>query len=258
MHRKLTDRRLVLASHNAGKLVEMRELMRPYGIEIVSAGELGLPEPDETGLTFKENAEIKALASATGANLPALSDDSGLCVDVLAGAPGIYSARWAGDSKDFTAAMQRIEDLLEKVGAIAPQLRTAHFVSALTLAWPDGHCETFEGRVFIRAQQQIRRLVGGNPERVISRVRCRDVAAQTLPIVVPATGFALQAGEDAGLVGPAREKVRVVRHSPERKPVATEIEIQFAMDARDLGLKFTTDRGQKESKEQTDSGDGHG
>ena len=148
MHRKLTDRRLVLASHNAGKLVEMRELMRPYGIEIVSAGELDLPEPDETGLTFKENAEIKALASATGANLPALSDDSGLCVDVLAGAPGIYSARWAGDSKDFTAAMQRIEDLLEKVGAIAPQLRTAHFVSALTLAWPDGHCETFEGKVF--------------------------------------------------------------------------------------------------------------
>ena len=148
MNRKLTDRRLVLASHNAGKLVEMRELMRPYGIEIVSAGELGLPEPEETGLTFKENAEIKALASATGANLPALSDDSGLCVDVLASAPGIYSARWAGDSKDFAAAMQRIEDLLEKVGAIAPQLRTAHFVSALTLAWPDGHCETFEGKVF--------------------------------------------------------------------------------------------------------------
>ena len=148
MNRKLTDRRLVLAIHNAGKLVEMRELMRPYGIEIVSAGELGLPEPEETGLTFKENAEIKALASATGANLPALSDDSGLCVDVLAGAPGIYSARWAGDSKDFAAAMQRIEDLLEKVGAIAPQLRTAHFVSALTLAWPDGHCETFEGKVF--------------------------------------------------------------------------------------------------------------
>lgn len=148
MHRKLTDRRLVLASHNAGKLVEMRELMRPYGVEIVSAGELGLPEPEETGLTFKENAEIKALASATGANLPALSDDSGLCVDVLAGAPGIYSARWAGEFKDFAVAMQRIEDLLEKVGAIAPQLRTAHFVSALTLAWPDGHCETFEGKVF--------------------------------------------------------------------------------------------------------------
>ncbi len=148
MHRQLTERRLILASHNSGKLVEMRELMHPYGVEIVSASELGLPEPDETGLTFKENAEIKALASATSAGLPALSDDSGLCVDALGGDPGIYSARWAGDTKDFGAAMRKIEDLLQQAGAKTPQQRKAHFVSALTLAWPDGHCETFEGMVY--------------------------------------------------------------------------------------------------------------
>jgi XTP/dITP diphosphohydrolase len=148
MHRPLNAPRLVLASHNAGKLREMRELMAGYGIEIVSAGELGLPEPEETGSDFMENAEIKALAAAKAANLPAFADDSGLCVDALGGEPGIYSARWAGGSKDFYGAMKKVADLLEKAGANQPDQRRAHFVSALALAWPDGHVEHFEGKVF--------------------------------------------------------------------------------------------------------------
>ncbi len=145
-HRKITGR-LVIATHNSGKLAEMRELLAPYGIEAVSAGELNLPEPEETGTTFAANARIKAEAAANATGLPAFADDSGLCVDALDSQPGIYSARWAGPSKDFMAAMTQIERLLQERGAIAPAQRKAHFVSALCVAWPDGHLEEVEERV---------------------------------------------------------------------------------------------------------------
>lgn len=144
MGRKLAGR-IVVATHNGGKLREMRELLAPYGIEAVSAGELGLGEPEETGVDFAGNALIKARAAAEAAQLPAFADDSGLCVDALGGAPGIYSARWAGESKDFGAAMERIRREVEATGA-APPWR-AHFVSALAVCWPDGHVEQVEGRV---------------------------------------------------------------------------------------------------------------
>ncbi|MEX0921445.1 MAG: RdgB/HAM1 family non-canonical purine NTP pyrophosphatase [Rhodovibrionaceae bacterium] len=142
MPRQLDPGRLILASHNPGKLREIAALVAPHGLEVVSAGELGLPEPEETGRTFAENAKLKALAAAIGAQLPALADDSGLAVTALGGAPGIYSARWAGPGKDFAAAMQRVER--ELAGA---EDRSACFVCALCLSWPDGHCETFEGRI---------------------------------------------------------------------------------------------------------------
>jgi XTP/dITP diphosphohydrolase len=146
MHRRITGK-LVIATHNPGKLVEMRELLAPYGIEAVSAGELNLDEPDETGDSFQANARIKAVAAANASGLPAFADDSGLAVDALDGAPGIYSARWAGPSKDFTAAMTQIERLLQERGATTADKRTAHFVSALCVAWPDGHLEDVEARV---------------------------------------------------------------------------------------------------------------
>jgi XTP/dITP diphosphohydrolase len=146
MHRRLTGR-LVIATHNPGKLAEMRELLAPHGIEAVSAGDLGLAEPDETGETFAANARIKASAAAKAAQLPAFADDSGIVVDALDGAPGIYSARWAGENKDFDAAMTRIERLLRERGATQPSQRRAHFVSALCIAWPDGHLEQVEARV---------------------------------------------------------------------------------------------------------------
>lgn len=145
--RPLGAGKLVIASHNPGKLKEIAALLAPFGIEVISAGELGLPEPEETGLTFAENARIKALAAAEGADLPALSDDSGLAVEALDGAPGIYSARWAGPGKDFAVAMQKVEEELAKAAANGNDSRAAHFVCALCLAWPDGHSEVFEGRV---------------------------------------------------------------------------------------------------------------
>ena len=136
----------MIATHNPGKLAEMRELLAPHGIEAVSAGELGLAEPEETGETFVANARIKAVAAAEAAQLPAFADDSGLVVDALDGAPGIFSARWAGPAKDFGAAMSRIERLLQERGAKEPAQRKAHFVSALCVAWPDGHLEEVEAR----------------------------------------------------------------------------------------------------------------
>ena len=142
---RILSGKVVIATHNAGKLVEMRELLEPFGVAAVSAGELGLPEPEETGTMFAENAAIKARAAAEASGLPAFADDSGLCVDALDGAPGIFSARWAGASKDFSGAMARILAELDRRGAAD---RRAHFVSALVLAWPDGHTELFEGRVF--------------------------------------------------------------------------------------------------------------
>ena len=145
-HRRL-EGKIVVATHNAGKLREMRELLEPHGIEAVSAGELGLGEPEETGSTFAANAEIKARAAAEATGLPAFADDSGICVEGLGGAPGIYSARWAGDGKDFAAAMARIDAQLRERGFLAPDERRAHFVSALSLVWPDGHQEAFEARV---------------------------------------------------------------------------------------------------------------
>jgi XTP/dITP diphosphohydrolase len=145
-HRPITGR-LVIATHNPGKLKEMRELLNPYGITAVSAGELGLGEPEETGLSFRENARIKAIAATDATDLPAFADDSGLTVDALDGAPGIYSARWAGETKDFQHAMQTVEDRLRERGAETPSQRRAHFVSALCVAWPDGHVEEFEASV---------------------------------------------------------------------------------------------------------------
>jgi XTP/dITP diphosphohydrolase len=137
--------KLVIATHNAGKLREMRELLAPYGVEAISAGELGLSEPEETGVDFVSNALIKARAAAKSADLPAFADDSGLCVEALGGAPGIYSARWAGESKDFSAAMAKIDDEVKKSGSPS---RRAHFVSALAVVWPDGQEFTVEGKVF--------------------------------------------------------------------------------------------------------------
>jgi XTP/dITP diphosphohydrolase len=145
MHRRI-EGKLVIATHNRGKLAEMRELLAPYGIEAVSAGDLGLDEPEETGKTFVANARIKAIAAAKAAKLPAFADDSGLVVDALEGAPGIYSARWAGPNKDFNDAMSRIERLLLERGATAAGKRGAHFVSALCVAWPDDHLEEVEAR----------------------------------------------------------------------------------------------------------------
>jgi len=146
-HRRLSSDHLVIATHNSGKLAEMRELLAPYGITAQSAGELNLVEPDESGMTFAENARIKAQAAARAARLPAFADDSGLAVEALDGAPGIHSARWAGPDRDFGHAMERIEQQLRACGATMPAQRRAQFVSALCLAWPDGHTEDFEARV---------------------------------------------------------------------------------------------------------------
>jgi len=143
---RLIEGKLIIATHNPGKLWEMRELLKPYNIDAVSAGDLGLPEPEETGDTFIANAELKALASARGGGLMAMADDSGLCVDALNGAPGIYSARYAGESRDFAAAMQKLEKEILATGA-KPPFR-AHFVSVISLAWPDGRAVSFEGKVF--------------------------------------------------------------------------------------------------------------
>jgi XTP/dITP diphosphohydrolase len=137
----------VIATHNPGKLAEMRDLLSTYGVVAVSAGELRLPEPEETGATFRANARIKATAAAQSSDMPAFADDSGLAVDALGGEPGIHSARWAGPQKDFHAAMQKIDKLLAAHGATTPDRRRAHFVSALCVAWPDGHVEEFEARV---------------------------------------------------------------------------------------------------------------
>jgi len=139
--------RLVLASHNAGKLREFQELFEPFGLEIVSAGELDLPEPDETGTTFAENARIKAHAAASASGMLALSDDSGLCVDALGGDPGVYTANWAGPNKDFTHGMKRVEDALQAANATTPSQRRGSFNATLCLAHPDGRDWLFEGKV---------------------------------------------------------------------------------------------------------------
>jgi XTP/dITP diphosphohydrolase len=141
MPRGFTEKKLVLASHNKGKAKEIAELLEPFDIEVISAASLGLPEPEETEDSFIGNAKLKALAATRASKLPALADDSGICVDSLDGAPGIFSARWAGPTKDFGDAMARV------LKGIAGKPRGAHFVAALALAWPDDHCEVFEGKV---------------------------------------------------------------------------------------------------------------
>jgi len=143
--RKLAPGKLVIASHNAGKLREIQALLAPYGIETVSAGDLDIPEPEETGTSFVANAELKARFSADLSGLPALADDSGLSVEALKGDPGIFSARWAGPKRDFGAAMHLVEQKIEMAGENVG--RDAHFTCVLSLAWPDGHVESFEGRV---------------------------------------------------------------------------------------------------------------
>jgi XTP/dITP diphosphohydrolase len=138
---------LALASHNPGKARELSELVAPFGLTVRSAAELGLAEPEETGTTFEENARLKARAAAKASGLPALADDSGLTVDALGGEPGIYSARWAGPSKDFAIAMRAVEDRLQRAGATAPDQRRAKFVAVLSLAWPDGESREWRGEV---------------------------------------------------------------------------------------------------------------
>ena len=136
MAHRFTGGKLVVASHNAGKVREIRELLASFSADVISAGDLGLPEPEETGTTFIANAELKARAGGDRRQLAALADDSGICVEALGGAPGIYSARWAGPDKDFAFAMKRVETELARSN---PD-RRAHFICALSLAWPDGHC----------------------------------------------------------------------------------------------------------------------
>ncbi len=148
--RKLETRTIVVASHNAGKIAEIADLIGPFGFSAKSAAELKFEEPDETGTTFEENAAIKALASARASGLPALSDDSGLVVDALDGAPGVYTANWAereDGSRDFLMAMEKVEKALADRGATTPEQRSGRFVSVLCLAWPDGHTEMFRGEV---------------------------------------------------------------------------------------------------------------
>jgi len=148
--RTLEGKKIVVASHNKGKLAEIADLIAPFGFEAKSAAEYGLPEPEETGTTFEENAYIKAHSAASATGLPALSDDSGLVVDALDGAPGVYTADWAetgNGTRDFAMAMRKVEDLLQEKGATTPDRRTGRFVAVLCLAWPDGHAEYFRGEV---------------------------------------------------------------------------------------------------------------
>lgn len=144
MTRKLEGDTLVVASHNKGKVREINELISPFGLEAKSASELNLPEPEETGTTFEANALLKAEAAAKATGLPALADDSGFCVVALNGDPGVYSARWAGETKDFSRAMRNVQEKLE---AAETKDRRAYFVACLCLAWPDGHYEMFRGEV---------------------------------------------------------------------------------------------------------------
>ncbi|KPB02065.1 RdgB/HAM1 family non-canonical purine NTP pyrophosphatase [Ahrensia marina] len=148
MSRRLEKGKLVIATHNAGKLKEIRELIEPFGFEVTSAGELGLPEPEEDGTTFEHNARIKAIAAMEATGFPALSDDSGLCVDALDGEPGVYTADWAelpDGSRDFDMAMRNVEEKLQAKGADTREKRTGSFNATLCLAWPDGHCEFYKG-----------------------------------------------------------------------------------------------------------------
>ena len=144
MTRRLEEGKLVVASHNPGKVREIAQLLAPFKLEVVSADDLDLAEPEETGDTFRANAELKALAAAQASGLPALADDSGLCVNALNGAPGVHSARWAGPTRDFDFALEKLRRGMIEAGLSDT---SAYFVCGLALAWPDGHIEYFEGRV---------------------------------------------------------------------------------------------------------------
>jgi len=146
-HRLRRGDRLVVATHNRGKLREFESLLAPRGLGVLLASDLGLPEPEETGTTFEENARIKAIAAAEAAKIPALADDSGVAVDALGGEPGVYSARWAGPEKDFRAAMARVEEKLREAGAMTPEKRGARFIAVLCLAFPDGANEIYRGEI---------------------------------------------------------------------------------------------------------------
>jgi XTP/dITP diphosphohydrolase len=148
--RRLVGQTIIVATHNEGKVREINDLLGPFGLSARSAKELGLPEPEETGTTFEENAYTKAFSAAKATGLPALSDDSGLCVDALDGEPGVYTADWAEKpegGRDFAMAMEKVERALEARGAYSARERTARFVAVLCLAWPDGHAEYFRGEV---------------------------------------------------------------------------------------------------------------
>lgn len=145
--KSLRGAKLVVASHNRGKLKEIDDLLKPFGVETVMAGDLGLPEPEETETSFEGNARLKSEHAAKASGLAAISDDSGLCVDSLQGDPGVYSARWASPSKDFALAMRKIEEKLRAAGAATPDKRKAHFISALAVSWPGGETRCYEGRV---------------------------------------------------------------------------------------------------------------
>jgi len=155
MARQFTKQKLVIASHNPGKVGEISKLLASYGADVISAGDLNLPEPDETGDTFIANAELKARVSMQGSGLAALADDSGLCVNALGGDPGLYSARWAGPRKDFNAAMTLVHDRLRNFDD-----KSAYFICVLALAWPDGHVETFEGKITGQIVEPARGLNG--------------------------------------------------------------------------------------------------
>lgn len=148
MRRLTNGSKLVVASHNPGKVWEINQLLAPYGLNAVSAGDLGLSEPEETETTFEGNARLKAVAAAAGSGLPSLADDSGIEIDCLDGAPGIYSARWAGPGKDFGVAMKKVADEISVRSAWGPPAPRANFISVLCLAWPDGETQIFEGKVF--------------------------------------------------------------------------------------------------------------
>ncbi|WP_321448150.1 RdgB/HAM1 family non-canonical purine NTP pyrophosphatase [uncultured Cohaesibacter sp.] len=146
-NRLSADTPLVVASHNKGKIREIKDLLGHYGLSIKTATELDLEEPEETGTTFEANAELKAMAAAKATGLPALADDSGFAVDALDGDPGIYSARWAGPDRDFAQAMRNVEEKLQALGATTPEKRGCRFVAVLCLAWPDGETHFFRGEV---------------------------------------------------------------------------------------------------------------
>ncbi len=147
MTRTLRDEKVVIATHNAGKLEEFRQILAPFGVNAASAGELGLSEPEETESSFEGNARIKARAAMQATGLVTIADDSGLCVDALNGDPGVYTANWAGPSRDWMMAMRTVEEKLQAVGATALEKRTAQFMATLCVMWPDGHEEFFVGVV---------------------------------------------------------------------------------------------------------------
>ena len=186
-HKLVRGQRLVVASHNPGKIREIGDLIRPFGVEAISAGTLGVSEPEETETTFAGNARLKALHSANATGLPALSDDSGLEVEALLGAPGIYSARWAGPAKDFSSAMQKVADALTAKKAWTTTGPRANFTAALCVAWPDGTTRVFEGKIFGRLVWPAR----GNQGFGYDPMFLADGQSQTFGEMAPGTKHAI-------------------------------------------------------------------